>query len=110
MELELIEEFLRALCPPEAHVHLNDVFKHIKANPAGTVLQGLGQYTDLIRNSDSHGIAFTTGLCLGVAMYRGCGSSSELRAIIKSYNERNARGRGENVVDFFKARAGKGIK
>lgn len=86
---------------------MNEAFTNIKTNPVGVVMHGLGQYAELIRRGDKEGICFTTGLCLGVAMYHGAGKSPDLVQIIKAYNERNAKARGGNVVDFFKAKAGR---
>lgn len=107
MELELLEEFIRGLCPSEASVPVNKLFTGLKEDPVQMVLQGLSHIATDIRENGAAGIATVNGLCLGVALAYGSRTSKDLKMIIESYNLRNARGRGENVVDFFKARAGK---
>jgi hypothetical protein len=108
MNLALIEKFILELSPPQAKIAVSGLFESMRTQPAMTIMQGFGLLSDVIKDEGSEtSIAAVNGLCLGIALTYCTHNDKNLEKMIEGFVEMSSRNKGENVIDFFKARARK---
>lgn len=108
MSLELIEKFLLVLSPPDANKAIHSIFLGLEKDPLPVVVDGFNSlHPDITKEGSPQSVAAVNGMLLGVAISYGIDKSPRLKAIIEDYIIQKGRIKGENVIDFSLARAGR---
>lgn len=108
MSLELIEKLLVGMVPHDAVAPVHSNFKAMRSEPAEAFTVLWNHLYPILKNQDADGhIAATNGILIGVALYYGLQRSDNLLKMINDYIEDRSRVNGENVINFYEARAGR---
>lgn len=109
MSLEVMEKLLVGMVPPEALAPVHSNFELMRTQPA-EAFAGLWNYMHPILMDQEHAghIAAVNGIMIGIALAHGLDRSIAMQKLIADYLKDRSRKRGENVVNFYEARAGRG--
>lgn len=104
MDLNLIERFVKAMVPVEGHEAVGIAFTSIQANPL-TAVQTIGMMIGRLQQHLYSGVEIeqmkATSFMLTGIMIGWASTQPELkRVLLDEYLGRDAKIRGENVVDF----------
>jgi hypothetical protein len=108
MSLEQVEKLLVGMMPPEALNPVHSQFELMRENPV-EAFSGLWNHLfPTLRDPEDAGhVAAINGILVGVSLYYGLQRSANLQKIIGDYIVDRSRKRGENIVNFYEARAGR---
>lgn len=108
MNIVLIEKFISCLAPASAKKAINSMFVGMKEDPSGLIMQGFQHLSDTIRDEGStESAAAVNGILLGIALVYTTHQNKDMEKILKGYLDCASRMKGENVINFWEAKAGK---
>ena len=107
VDLKILEQFMLELCHENAKPAINSCFEGLRDHPVPNTLSFLHQMGSAIKDGQTtESWACVNGLLVGISL-AATSRNPHMLHIITDFLELQRKKKGENVVDFFQAKAGK---
>lgn len=106
MDLILLEKFIIELSHPTTKPAIRNFFNNLTINPSELFVAGIPR-TSYLMGLEPNTSDFVHCMLFGIAL-TASSRDPEMVKQLTNYLEYKSRERGENIIDFFQARAGKG--